>query len=153
MGVKMSDYTDRAAAITNSGGTVTNSGRDYEQQRTYTSTADRAAAAPAPEGLDKEIDRALFKLDDEIGFQIVSDTRGPTAEGERQYQQIRDILRKFALRARPALSDETLRQVLEELVIDANRLCDRNQGGTYEDDCRRSIAKARAVLARQQEGK
>lgn len=34
----------------------------------------------------------------------------------------------------------------ERLIIDANRLCDRNLGGTYEDDCRRSIEAARAAI-------
>lgn len=32
------------------------------------------------------------------------------------------------------------------LRIDANRLCDRNLGGTYEDDCRRAIAAIDAAL-------
>lgn len=80
----------------------------------------KLAAAPAPEGLDKEIDRAFFKLDDEIGFQIDSDTRGPTVEGERQYQRVKEILREFALRARPALSDEALRTFALE-VLDGYR--------------------------------
>jgi hypothetical protein len=35
---------------------------------------------------------------------------------------------------------------LRDLRINANRLCDRNLGGTYEDDCRRSIARADAAL-------
>ena len=35
---------------------------------------------------------------------------------------------------------------LRELRINANRLCDRNMGGSYEEDCRRSIANADAVL-------
>jgi len=41
---------------------------------------------------------------------------------------------------------ETLQQAVETLCIDANRLCDRNLGGTYEEDCRRSITVARAAL-------
>ncbi len=40
-----------------------------------------------------------------------------------------------------------LRKALKQLRIDANRLCDRNLGGTYEEDCRRSIAVAEAALA------
>jgi hypothetical protein len=36
---------------------------------------------------------------------------------------------------------------LKTLVIDANRLCDRNLGGTYEADCRRAIADARTAIA------
>lgn len=39
---------------------------------------------------------------------------------------------------------------LVQLVIDANRLCDRQLGGTYEDDCRRSIDIARAALRAQE---
>ena len=42
---------------------------------------------------------------------------------------------------------KALREALRELRINANRLCDRNLGGTYEADCRRSIAKADAALA------
>lgn len=37
---------------------------------------------------------------------------------------------------------------LRDLRQNANRLCDRNLGGTYEEDCRRSIAQADVVLAR-----
>jgi hypothetical protein len=36
---------------------------------------------------------------------------------------------------------------LKDLRINANRLCDRQLGGTYEDDCRRSIARADAALS------
>ena len=41
----------------------------------------------------------------------------------------------------------TLAEAMEQLIIDANRLCDRNLGGTYEEDCRRSITVARRALA------
>ena len=41
-----------------------------------------------------------------------------------------------------------LYQALAELRINANRLCDRNLGGTYEEDCRRSLAKAEAALTK-----
>jgi hypothetical protein len=37
---------------------------------------------------------------------------------------------------------------LKALRIDANRLCDRSLGGTYEDDCRRAIAGADAAIAK-----
>lgn len=40
-----------------------------------------------------------------------------------------------------------LAAALQALLIDANRLCDRNLGGTYEEDCRRSIEQARTALA------
>lgn len=36
-----------------------------------------------------------------------------------------------------------LTAALRMLIIDANRLCDRQLGGTYEEDCRRSIAVAK----------
>jgi hypothetical protein len=39
-----------------------------------------------------------------------------------------------------------LEAALRALIIDANRLCDRNLGGTYEADCRGSIRLARAAL-------
>ena len=38
------------------------------------------------------------------------------------------------------------RQALIDLRINANRLCDRNIGGTYEADCRRSIVEADRVV-------
>jgi hypothetical protein len=38
-------------------------------------------------------------------------------------------------------------EALQELRINANRLCDRQLGGTYEEDCRRSLKKAEAALA------
>ena len=41
---------------------------------------------------------------------------------------------------------------LRDLMQNANRLCDRNLGGTYEDDCRRSIAAARALLTEAPDG-
>jgi hypothetical protein len=41
-----------------------------------------------------------------------------------------------------------LLEALKALVIDANRLCDRNLGGTYEEDCRRTLVAARAALSK-----
>lgn len=41
---------------------------------------------------------------------------------------------------------------LKGLRISANRLCDRMLGGTYEDDCRRSIVRADAALAKARRG-
>ena len=38
-------------------------------------------------------------------------------------------------------------EALKELRINANRLCDRQLGGTYEEDCRRSLKRAEAALA------
>jgi hypothetical protein len=40
------------------------------------------------------------------------------------------------------------RAALRALTIDANRLCDRALGGTYEEDCRRSVASARSLLTK-----
>jgi len=48
--------------------------------------------------------------------------------------------------ARPSPLAEVI-AALRELLVNANRLCDRQLGGTYEDDCRRSLAKAEAALA------
>ena len=42
---------------------------------------------------------------------------------------------------------DTLREALAELVGDANRLRDRQLGGTLEEDCSRSIAAAKVALA------
>lgn len=44
-----------------------------------------------------------------------------------------------------------LAEALKLLCGDANRLCDRQLGGTYEEDCRRAIDQARAALARTEE--
>lgn len=44
-------------------------------------------------------------------------------------------------------AEEEAIEALRDLRINANRLCDRNLGGTYEEDCRRSIARADAVLS------
>ena len=49
--------------------------------------------------------------------------------------------------ADPQATITALREALKALTIDANRLCDRNTGGSYEDDCRRSLEQARAALA------
>jgi hypothetical protein len=45
-----------------------------------------------------------------------------------------------------------LLMALKELRTNANRLCDRYLGGTYEDDCRRSIEVADKAIA-EAEGK
>ncbi len=44
-----------------------------------------------------------------------------------------------------------LRAALMALRVDANRLCDRMLGGTYEEDCRRTIAVVDAVIAKTRE--
>jgi hypothetical protein len=47
------------------------------------------------------------------------------------------------------ITAEVVQQVvaaLEELRLNANRLCDRQLGGTYEDDCRRSLQRADEAL-------
>lgn len=43
--------------------------------------------------------------------------------------------------------ERLIEEALRSLIIDANRLCDRNQGGTYEEDCRRALAVARSAIA------
>lgn len=45
------------------------------------------------------------------------------------------------------MNADLLLRALQQLRIDANRLCDRQLGGTYEEDCRRSIAAADAAIA------
>lgn len=40
----------------------------------------------------------------------------------------------------------TIKAALRALCIDANRLCDRQLGGSYEDDCRATIAVARKFV-------
>jgi hypothetical protein len=50
---------------------------------------------------------------------------------------------------RSEASKKALWEALLTLRIDCNRLCDRNLGGTYEDDARKSIREADAVLARE----
>jgi hypothetical protein len=60
-----------------------------------------------------------------------------------------EVSRSFRLQSRAEQAEaeaHALREALAQLRIDANRLCDRSLGGTYEDDCRRSIAAADAVL-------
>jgi hypothetical protein len=44
----------------------------------------------------------------------------------------------------------TLLAALQDLRQNANRLCDRGLGGTYEADCRRSIAQADVAIAQAQ---
>lgn len=43
--------------------------------------------------------------------------------------------------------NERLKSAIRTLIIDANRLCDRQLGGTYEDDARRSIQAARIAIS------
>lgn len=54
-----------------------------------------------------------------------------------------------ALRA----SRDELVEVLDDLCVDANRLCDRNLGSSYEDDCRQSVAHARRAIANAERSK
>jgi hypothetical protein len=89
----------------------------------------------ALEQAQRERDAAMEKVDELLecpSFQCPYEKRMRAAEAERDQQ---------------AGALGTLREALERLRIDANRLCDRQLGGTYEDDCRRSIAVAVAALA------
>lgn len=45
-----------------------------------------------------------------------------------------------------AIKLEDCRTAMDDLIQNANRLCDRSLGGTYEDDCRQSLERARRVL-------
>lgn len=49
------------------------------------------------------------------------------------------------------LKERAVTTALERLIVDANRLCDRQLGGTYEADCRQSIDAARQAIAKQSE--
>lgn len=84
---------------------------------------------------------------------ILCEFAGPDLEPSRgvieQLTQVVECRSKEIAAARIATLEQArdaLRQALQALIIDANRLCDRQLGGTYEDDCRRSIDKARTAL-------
>lgn len=66
------------------------------------------------------------------------------AKERDDYQQIAHEYDRVIRRAQAA--DARVRAVLKELMQNTNRLCDRQLGGTYEEDARRSIAKAKEVL-------
>lgn len=48
--------------------------------------------------------------------------------------------------ARLIVAAPRLLAALKALRIDANRLCDRQLGGSYEDDCRKAIVTADAAI-------
>lgn len=52
-----------------------------------------------------------------------------------------------ALETKPREAVRVLEAAARDLRQNANRLCDRNTGGTYEEDCRRSIQQMDAALA------
>jgi hypothetical protein len=95
-------------------------------------TNDRAAAAPAPEGLD-------------VVHRILHEFTGRACPGEGAWCDARDHAEAVvaALRVRPALSDETLREMAFQFAPAFLPT------GTLVDDL---IAFARAVLARQAGG-
>lgn len=68
----------------------------------------------------------------------------PTAQYQRSAAAPALVAGKSDGESAPLLS--VVVEALEQLRIDANRLCDRQLGGTYEDDCRRSLRKADAAL-------
>jgi isoleucyl-tRNA synthetase len=71
------------------------------------------------------------------------------AELQRQLNDLRrtDEARHIVWRKDEARIEE-LTKTLECLRIDANRLCDRMLGGTYEEDCRRTLALVETVQRR-----
>jgi hypothetical protein len=63
-------------------------------------------------------------------------------EGGRPIPEIAEANARF-IAAAPDLFD-----ALKQLRIDANRLCDRQLGGSYEADCRLSIKQADDAIAK-----
>lgn len=76
----------------------------------------------------------LLRSDDEH-CACLHDGRGELTNECQEHQEIR-------------AERDRLREALQALRIDANRLRDRQLGGTYEEDCRRSIAHADQALNR-----
>jgi hypothetical protein len=84
-----------------------------------------------------------------------ADLRAKLAEAERREEGFRKAMQVYASdsdKFEAALREEREKRdklvaAAQELRNDANRLCDRNLGGTYEEDCRRSIAAFDAALA------
>jgi hypothetical protein len=71
-----------------------------------------------------------------------------THSNRKSRSTLLDTMDNVLLKAEAAESSLTaLREALRQLRIDANRLCDRQLGGSYEADCRRSIAAADAALS------
>ncbi len=74
------------------------------------------------------------------------------AERDALTQQLAEMVAPEELRQWKAEADALtaenarLRDALSQLRIDANRLCDRQLGGSYEDDCRRSLKQAEDAL-------
>lgn len=79
--------------------------------------------------------------------EIAAEVTEGKARSEGDGEPFVDYLTRRRERTDLQATTSTLRTALEQLRIDANRLCDRMLGGTYEDDCRRSIAAADAALA------
>ncbi len=91
-------------------------------------------------------------LDSPDDVTVIGMTRRLVAEREELAQQV-EVLKPggtYAWKSKAEAAEQRvdrLETVVDLLCIDANRLCDRQLGGTYEEDCRRSIAKADAALA------
>jgi hypothetical protein len=76
------------------------------------------------EAAEREVEE-LSSENDRLTFAVVAEQDKFTAEQEKQRR---------------------LREALSELRINANRLCDRSLGGSYEDDCRLSLKRAETAL-------
>lgn len=70
---------------------------------------------------------------------------------EEKASDIQDATGDFIARA--CNNHESLLEALKQLRINANRLCDRNLGGTYEDDCRRSLAVAESAIQKAEDAR
>jgi hypothetical protein len=106
----------------------------------------QAQPAPTPSGPAADSPNAverLVKAVESIHCEDISEVSCYTVNDDTAVSHgpdcPREALREALRRLREADS------ALKALVIDARRLCDRNLGGTYEEDCRRSIARAEAA--------
>ena len=118
----------------------------------------RAACGQPPADPNGEPYRkGRFNFQYQEGFTLAKELLDVFARRTDKAQERADVLSARLATSEQELKDWTeqnapsgwidnIREALKELRINANRLCDRNLGGTYEEDCRRSIAKADAAL-------
>lgn len=107
-----------------------------------------------PHDLQKNIDRSALNqwanTLDRAGTRIAAHVATLTGQRDRALEQmdtetarangLTDVNQQLGAKLRVTV------EALSELRINANRLCDRQLGGTYETDCRRSLKKAEDAL-------